>query len=301
MKKPVVAAISRAKEFSPNCEKNDSLIFEEVCGRLKNKGFEVKIFCETDICGIEAATADLYLSMARGRQTITVLQEKEARGSIVINSAKSLEIYNRIEIVKAMRDNKIPMPQSEILMSDIISTKSDIIQKLSDIVSAISYPFWIKRGNECAQSPNDVSFIGNYEEFVEAQKDFSKRGITGVVVSKHEEGDLVKFYGVESTGFFYTYFPTENGGCGKFGAEKINGEPHKYSYDSTKLKSESERLSRILNIPVYGGDCIVSPNGDFKIIDFNDWPSFSRCRTDAAKAIAQLVCSKLNIEQDTTI
>ncbi len=287
MKKPVVAAISRAKEFSPNCEKNDSLIFEEVCGRLKNKGFEVKIFCETDICGIEAATVDLYLSMARGRQTITILQEKEARGSIVINSAKSLEFYNRIEIVKAMRDNKIPMPQSEILMSDIVST--------------ISYPFWIKRGDECAQSPNDVSFIGNYEEFVEAQKDFSKRGITGVVVSKHEEGDLVKFYGVESTGFFYKYFPTENGGCGKFGAEKINGEPHKYSYDSTKLKSESERLSRILNIPVYGGDCIVSPNGDFKIIDFNDWPSFSRCRTDAAKAIAQLVCSKLNIEQDTTI
>ncbi len=301
MKKPVVAAISRAKEFSPNCEKNDSLIFGEVCGLLKNKGFEVKIFCETDVCGIEATTADLYLSMARGRQAITVLKEKEARGSVVINSAKSLDFYNRIEIVKAMRDNKISMPQSEILMSDIISTKSDIIKIKSDIVSTISYPVWIKRGDECAQSPNDVIFIENNEKITEALKDFSKRGITGVVVSKHEEGDLVKFYGVESSGFFYTYLPTENGGYGKFGAEKINGEPHKYSYDATKLQSESERLSRILNIPVYGGDCIVSRNGNFKIIDFNDWPSFSRCRTDAAKAIAQLVCCKLNIEQDTTI
>ncbi len=301
MKKPTVAAISRATEFSPNCEKNDFLILQEVCGLLENKGFEVKIISETDVYGLEATTADLFLSMARSHQALTVLKQKEAQGTIVVNSAKSLEFYNRIEIVKAMQDNKIPMPQSEILKSDIISTKSDIFQKISDIVSTISYPFWIKRGNECAQSPNDVSFIENDEEFAKVQNDFSQRGITDIVISKHEKGDLVKFYGVESTGFFYICFPTENGGCGKFGAEKINGEPHKYPFDLEMLKSESNKLSRLINMPIYGGDCIVSPNGNFKIIDFNDWPSFSRCRSQAAKGIVQLVCRKLNIEQDTTI
>ena len=37
---------------------------------------------------------------------------------------------------------------------------------------------------------------------------------------------------------------------------------------------------------LYGGDAVVSSEGDIRIIDFNDWPSFSACRDDAAKAIA---------------
>ena len=31
-----------------------------------------------------------------------------------------------------------------------------------------------------------------------------------------------------------------------------------------------------------GGDCIVAPDGQIRIIDFNDWPSFAPCRTEAA-------------------
>ena len=38
---------------------------------------------------------------------------------------------------------------------------------------------------------------------------------------------------------------------------------------------------------------IIDKNGDYSIIDFNDWPSFSRCRVAAAKAIAMEVASKM--------
>jgi len=48
-------------------------------------------------------------------------------------------------------------------------------------------------------------------------------------------------------------------------------------------------LARAVGIKVYGGDCIVGEDGSFCIIDFNDWPSFSRCREDAATAIATLI------------
>ena len=51
------------------------------------------------------------------------------------------------------------------------------------------------------------------------------------------------------------------------------------------------RLAGLLGLEVYGGDCIVRQDGTFAIIDFNDWPSFSRCRNDAAKAIASLACA----------
>ena len=49
------------------------------------------------------------------------------------------------------------------------------------------------------------------------------------------------------------------------------------------------RLARLTNIDVYGGDCIVDHEGRFFIIDFNDWPSFSACKGQAADAISQLV------------
>ena len=41
-----------------------------------------------------------------------------------------------------------------------------------------------------------------------------------------------------------------------------------------------------LGLEIWGGDAIVK--GDrFSIVDFNDWPSFSRVRNDAARAIAR--------------
>ena len=36
-------------------------------------------------------------------------------------------------------------------------------------------------------------------------------------------------------------------------------------------------------------EAIVRADGSFCVIDFNDWPSFSRCREEAAEAIASLI------------
>ena len=55
------------------------------------------------------------------------------------------------------------------------------------------------------------------------------------------------------------------------------------------MQTEAERLAEAVGIDVYGGDCIVGSDGTFCMIDFNDWPSFSRCREEAAEAIASLV------------
>ena len=53
MKANRVTAISRAVEYSPNCERNDALIFGEVCNGLQKKGFQTEIVCEADIDFIE--------------------------------------------------------------------------------------------------------------------------------------------------------------------------------------------------------------------------------------------------------
>ena len=118
---------------------------------------------------------------------------------------------------------------------------------------------------------------------------FQKKGIKEAIVCKHVAGDLLKFYGVEGSGFFYFYYPTADGGFSKFGLERHNGKAHKYAFDTARLTAEAERASRLLHLPVYGGDCIVEPDGSFYFIDFNDWPSFSCCREAASAAIAARV------------
>jgi len=51
----------------------------------------------------------------------------------------------------------------------------------------------------------------------------------------------------------------------------------------------------MVKIDVYGGDAIIDAEGRISIIDFNDWPSFSRCREEAADAIAKYITD--NYEQ----
>ena len=44
--------------------------------------------------------------------------------------------------------------------------------------------------------------------------------------------------------------------------------------------------ANVLNVEVYGGDCVCVPHAAPVLIDLNDWPSYASCRTKASKAIA---------------
>ena len=133
----------------------------------------------------------------------------------------------------------------------------------------------------------ELYYRGNREDGEVALQAFARRGIGSAVGLQHVPGDLIKFYGVEGTGFFYYYYPTAGGHFSKFGLERANGAPGGYAFDVAALKRTADRAARLSGLTVYGGDCIVRPAGDFCLIDFNDWPSFSLCKDEAAAAIAQ--------------
>ena len=82
------------------------------------------------------------------------------------------------------------------------------------------------------------------------------------LVTAHVVGETVKFYGV----------------AGRFFSPD----------DRPALQEAAERLAQLAGVQVYGGDAVVRSDGTFAIIDFNDWPSFSRCREAAAHAIESL-------------
>ena len=118
------------------------------------------------------------------------------------------------------------------------------------------------------------------------------RGIKRAVINRHLVGDLVKFYGIAGTRFFYHFYPFY-GHNEKFGLDAVNGMPHMVPYDADALHAMCEKAADLLDVVMYGGDCIISSAGSFSIIDFNDWPSFAPCRKEASVQIARAVISRI--------
>lgn len=256
-----VVALYRAERFSPNSVEKDALILQSVVRKLN--GCEVILMPEATFTA--DTQADIIVSMARLPQTLQLLKQKEDKGVVVINSGYGVETCARGRLESLMRAHNIPMPPI----------------KGND-------GYWVKRADAAAQSDKDIVFCSNSDEVDKAVEAMHARGIKDVVVSAHVVGDLVKFYGVEGTGFFRCYYPNDDG-MSKFGNEARNGMAHHYSFNETALQQTADSLSALVRTPVYGGDCIITPSGEYKIIDFNDWPSFSRCREEGANAIVKLL------------
>ena len=140
----------------------------------------------------------------------------------------------------------------------------------------------------------DVVYAETDKELNQALREFSERGVQNVVIENHVAGDLVKFYGVEGTDFFETYYATENCAFSKYGNEQVNGAPAHYEFDSKSLKDMADMAARLTGFTIYGGDAVVMPDGKVTIIDFNDWPSFSSCRKEASKAISERLTQEIN-------
>ena len=282
-------AIRRDDRFSPNSIEKDRMILEaacqKVCGSLERQGITCGLRWVDEAELTPADEADLYLSMARLPEALTILEGFQQQGRRVINTPQGVRNCQRVFLEKLMRNAHIAMPPAYNGEG----------------------PAWLKRGDAAAQSKDDVCFCKDAESLNEAIARFKARGISDYVVSPHVEGDVVKFYGVSDLhsteepgsaplpfreglgiGFFRYYYPTDDG-LTKFGDEtQHNGPSHHYAFDVQALQSEVERLARLVGIEVYGGDAIIDSEGRFFIIDFNDWPSFSRCRDEAADAIAKV-------------
>lgn len=258
--------VRRAPQFSPNSVEKDRMILEAVGRRLQAAGILAEYADEESLTRIPEA--DLILTMGRLPHTIQLLRQAEEAGVRVVNSARALSVFSRLNVESIMRRHGIPAAQ----MVDIDSP----------VESKTGY--WVKRGDMAAQSKGDVQYAQNAGQLRQVVSSFRERGIADIVVTTHEVGDLVKFYGVEGTDFFRITYPTDDGQT-KFDDEKRNGQAHHYTFDVSVLQRDAERLSQLTGVSIYGGDAIVRADGTFAIIDFNDWPSFSRCREEAAAAI----------------
>ena len=265
-----VCIIFRAPRFSPHSVEKDRLILQEVINRLsKHAVSTLETYCldEQNMLFPPSKPYTFILSMGRLPETLEWLRRQSCP---IINSPEAVaRCCQRSVLTQIMAETGIPVPPTE-------GTSG----------------YWLKRGDACAQTADDVVYCCNREELLLQQSRFVARGITDYVVQAHVPGDVVKFYGVRGTPFFRFFYPADDGDT-KFDHEHQNGPAHHYAFDADSLKADASRLANAVGLDVYGGDCIVRADGSYCIIDFNDWPSFSRCREEAAEAIVQFIVNTL--------
>ena len=278
-----IAGIMRAGAYSPNHIGNDTAIFNAVAEHLRKRGCIVNVYSEEQLIAGNI-TEDIIINMCREQKSIALLQQMEDAGKIVINSGYGIENCTRERMTRILLGSNIPQPQS--LM---VNTNEMIIDSLEQ--GGFSQ-CWIKRGDFHAIHKEDVSFVRHPQEAQELLHEYFLRGIKRAVINKHIVGDLVKFYGVQGTPFFHWFYPYDLGHS-KYGHEEINGKSQGIEFDIERMKHICQDAADVLDVKIYGGDCIISPEGEIYIIDFNDWPSFAPCRDEAAPHIAKSILSTI--------
>ena len=273
-----IAGVLRDEIFSPNS--NDLRIMQLVSENLQGQGRTILLYTEKEFLRNDIH-AHIVFSMARHTATLDKLQVLESQGTLVVNPPAGVRHCHRIVITQALLRQGLSVPRNVFF---------DLSQEVT-LPEDIPFPCWLKRADTYTLTKDDVCFIHNQAALSNHLADFIKRNIKTAVVSRHIKGDLIKFYGVSKTSFFHWHYPTLNIHGEKFGLEKLNGPVRHYPFSPDKLKADMTLLAETLQVPVYGGDCIVDNEGNCQFIDFNDWPSFSVCAEEASQAIGEYINS----------
>ena len=266
-----IATIARNQADSPNMTANDAAILERIAAELTERGAEVVSIGEDE--EIPCDIAAVY-SMSRTASTIARLKRAEQRGVTVVNATTAVENCSRERFMQILRENDIPQPQFEAVCN-------------GNGLNADYLHCWIKKAKGWSNHKNDVTFAQSMHEAVAAIGEMASRGITECIQMQHCPGDIVKFYGVGND-FFHHCYPAST----KFGKEEINGAPRHYGFDANALKYIAQKAALAMGLEIYGGDAIITQQGQIYIIDMNDFPSFTAIRDIAAKEIATLIMNK---------
>lgn len=276
-----ILGVHRNKKFSPNHIGNDGAIFSLTATALEQLGCEVSICCEDEFLAMSEVKQHHIFTMARQKDVVKKLQVLESNGTVIVNSAFGIENCFRINMHNALLARQVPVPHSFIVNTEDFS--DTVFDELN------GKGFWIKRGDFHAIHKEDVTFAGSVAEGKEILKEYALRDIPDALISQHLVGDLVKFYGVRGTDFFFWFYPYDHNHHKYADYENINGKSLHFAFDADELKRVAGNSAAAVGVDIYGGDAIVGKDGGFHIIDLNDWPSFAPCREEAAGHIARVI------------
>jgi glutathione synthase/RimK-type ligase-like ATP-grasp enzyme len=257
--------IYREPEFSPGKVEADAAILDAAVAELASEGIETVTLDAADFAAAGAPhAADLVLAMCQGANALKRLAEVEQAGAAAINPALAIRNCYRDLLAPGLARAGVPTPAGAL-----VETGEPFDARAMAGVD-LSAAVFVKRGDLHALAADDVQRAAGRAEIEGKLRALARRGIQRAFVQQECEGRVIKFYGVSGTGYF--------------SALADDGEiPEAAIRD---LSEAAEKAASALGLEAWGGDAILS--GDrFAVIDFNDWPSYSRVRGQAARAIAR--------------
>jgi glutathione synthase/RimK-type ligase-like ATP-grasp enzyme len=211
--------------------------------------------------------------MCQSLEALVVLQEWERQGVLVINTPAAVRACYRLALVTALSHTTLPFPRSVVVPLDEVGPSEAVYSLLPETTAG----WWVKRGDVHAMQSDDVLFVRHAADLLEQLTRLRQRGIRHAVVQEHITGQEWKFYAVRGPGMIHAFAPHDT---------------HCVSIDPACLNTLAQQAGMVLGLDVYGGDCLITTDGDLCLIDINDWPSFRGCRPTAATHIAQHILTR---------
>lgn len=256
--------IAREPVFSPGRVEDDAAILREVATNLRGRGARVEVCQADDDRWPEIDGETMVFTMAQGDTALERLRNLQRRGVLVINSVEGILNCQRHRTVPLLTAAHLAFPESVL----VDCTAADPLPAWIDPAGA-----WVKRGDVHATDDGDVSFVADAGAARTVLRRFAGRGIARAVVQRHAPGTVVKFYAVR--GRFFHAVPPEGAALA---ADTL-----------AAIDRLGQQAAQVLDVAIYGGDCVVGDDGELRLIDLNDWPSYRRCRLAAATEIAAYV------------
>lgn len=285
-----IAAILRAGAYSPNHIGNDAAIISMVADQLRRRGMEVTTYSEEQLAsGI--VNERVILNMCRELRSIKALQQLEDSGALVINSGYAIENCICERMATILIGSGVPYPDSLFVRTDQTV--------ISQMTQAAMTRAWVKRGDSHGLHKEDVSYVRLPAEAQDVLQEYFLRGIKRAVINRHLEGKLLKFYGVRDSSFFIWFYPMDEDARLRIKGSRSKQPSIPADSDTTSapLIEICTRAAEALDVDIYGGEAIAAPDGQITIVDFNDWPSFSPCRHEAAPRIARYILNRIKTTQ----
>lgn len=258
--------ILREPVYSLGKVDDDRAILEEAAARLAAH-HDVRVISAVDPLPDEPS-ADVVFTMAQGPAPLAVLRRWQSTGVRVINTPEAIESCHRRRMIAAFAVAGVQQPPSVLVR----------IRSPEALPAWIGDGAWVKRGDVHATQADDVAYVTREADVSAVLANFDRRGIAEAIIQRHVQGSVIKFYAVRGT--FFTWFRSREGNLA-------------LSPDAVAaMRALAEHGATALGVEVFGGDCVRQPDGVVQLIDLNDWPSYARCRPEAADAIARYVATQ---------
>ena len=263
--------VYREPEFSPGKVEHDAAILDAVMAELKRHGLEISVMSAAGFIADPLVSADLVLAMCQGERALGRLVALEQQGAVAVNSALAIRNCYRDLLCAGLVHAGVPVPTGALVRT---GSRPPDLTPLG--VLDLDAPMFVKRGDLHALAPDDVQRVESRGALRSALAGMAERGVPVAYVQQAVEGRVVKFYGVSGGEYFAALDEQAEKGERETISEQVRLE----------LARSASAAAATLGLEAWGGDAVIDGER-FMMIDFNDWPSFSRVREAAARAIAR--------------